>query len=162
MNTDRLLVIQNWILGGSALITLASACIIVIGWRYTSRKDRENNIFLKRLEFRAEAFRSFIPIWEMSRQLNGKVGPEFINLIAKSTYLFKLYCDQDEIDALHQVVDDFNNALHLAQKSPSKIASLSKANDSMQRLNNLIIEKTRSDIAIKPAEFKNLPKSFET
>ncbi len=98
----------------------------------------------------------------MSRQLNGKVGPEFINLIAKSTYLFKLYCDQDEIDALHQVVDDFNNALHLAQKSPSKIASLSKANDSMQRLNNLIIEKTRSDIAIKPAEFKNLPKSFET
>jgi hypothetical protein len=128
MNLDCLQLTQNWLLAIQAFIMLGSAIIIICGWRYTSRKEIDNAITLKRMDFRGEAFRSFLPIIS-DLQTNGGRDIEnkkvFMENLKKSSNLFELYCYQDEIDTHRQFIASLKAGDHMeTEKAYNKLVQM--------------------------------------
>ena len=141
------LVTQNWIL-------LVSAVIVIFGWQYTSKKERENAVFLKRLEFRAQAFRSFLDVVNFVRDHTDENGQVQINqasdlkkfkmLVQGSMDQFNLYCNPDEREAM--------NRLAVAWQSASKSKDGGQIVKEIGNISNLVVQQSRADLRIPNSE----------
>jgi len=105
--------IENW-------ITIASACIVAAGWFVTGYLNRVKDVAQKRLEYRLEALKAFLPVW-FSIQKNSAPfsDPGFLAQLEDARAKFQIYGFKDEIELMEkfikaieeQKLNDANNAL---------------------------------------------------
>ncbi len=88
-------------------VMIISAIIVVIGWFINSYLNRKHEISKKRLEYRLETLKSFLPVYKSitsskqpfkdDKKLNEKIIDARIN--------FQLYGNEDEINLFHKFTD---------------------------------------------------------
>ncbi len=131
-------------------ILAVTAIVATVQWFFNARKDRKNAIILKRLEFRGEAFRSFLDVVNMIRNHTDENGQVQIDeeselkklkmLVQHSLDLFNLYCNKFERDAMNRLAEAW------AQASKGKEGD--QIIKEIRAISNLIIEQTRTDLRI--------------
>ena len=113
MSTD------NWIM-------VISAFIVAVGWFVTGYLNGRRDISQKRLEYRLEALKSFLPVW-FSIQRNGApfAQPDFLSKLETARSNFQLYGYQDEINSMERfIVAIEQNNLENANSELSKLVSM--------------------------------------
>lgn len=98
------------------IAALLGGLIVSLGWYRTGQLNRENNVHLKRLDYRIKALESFLPVWrEIQKDGNAFARPDTIEKLASARESFHLYGTQDDIDLIENLVcaieaDDLNAA----------------------------------------------------
>ena len=124
--------VDNWIM-------VISAIIVAVGWFVTGYLNRLQDIALKRLEYRLEALKSFLPVW-FSIQENSApfTQPDFLPKLETARSNFQLYGYQDEIDLMEGLIGAF-------EKKDIEIA-----NAALDELVPLVGQRIRKQIGLNP------------
>lgn len=122
--------VDNW-------ITVMSAIIIAAGWFVTGYLNRLQSISQKRLEYRLETLKSFLPVW-FTIQQNGApfLEPGFLGKLETTRANFQLYGYQDEINC----IESFISAVERRQ--------LENANTALAQLVPLVQERIRKELKL--------------
>ncbi|QWF69812.1 hypothetical protein KEF85_10570 [Methylomonas paludis] len=111
--------------------------VVSFGWYRTGKLNRENNIHLKRLDFRIKALESFLPVWrEIQKNGNAFANPDVVEKLAAARESFHLYGTQNDIDLIEKLV----NAI--------ETKDLEAANKALPALVNLIKQGVRNELQI--------------
>jgi hypothetical protein len=113
MSTD------NWIM-------VLSAVIVAVGWFVTGYLNRLQDISQKRLEYRLEALKSFLPVWFSIQRNNAPfTQPDFLQKLETARSNFQLYGYQDEINLMERfIVAIEQNNLENANAALSELVPL--------------------------------------
>ena len=124
MSTD------NWIM-------LLSALIVAVGWFVTGYLNRLQDISQKRMEYRLEALKSFLPVWfAIQRNDAPFADPNFLTQLETARSNFQLYGYEDEIRAM----EDFIRAIEQRD--------LAGANRALERLVPLVRRRIREQLGL--------------
>jgi hypothetical protein len=112
--------------------------VVARGWYKTGRLNRENNIHLKRLDFRIKALESFLPVWREIQKDGGALSqPDVIEKLATARESFHLYGAQNDIDLIEKLVSAIEGK------------DLKAANEALPPLVNLIKQGVRGELRIE-------------
>ena len=122
--------ITNW-------ITIGSACIIAIGWFVTGYLNRRKDIAQKRLEYRLETLKSFLPVWfGIQKNTPFFMQPGSVDLLETARSNFQLYGYKDEIEEMEKFIVSCENK------------NLEKANECLKKLVPLVRNRIRKELKI--------------
>ncbi len=101
-----------------------SSLIVILGWNYNKYKERQFEIFKRRLDKRTLALHSALPILLRISNHGNLDFPEAKDMLGNTRSLFQLYCNENEIE----IYEGFINALEeknldLAQKHYSNLST---------------------------------------
>ena len=87
------------------IAALLGGLVVALGWFRTARLNRENNIHLKRLDYRIKALESFLPVWrEIQKDGSALNKSDVIDKLASARESFHLYGTQADIDLIEKLV----------------------------------------------------------
>lgn len=88
------------------IAAILGGLIVVIGWFRTARLNRDNNIHLKRLDYRIKALESFLPVWrEIQKDGAALNRPDVIEKLGLARESFQLYGTQADINLIEELVN---------------------------------------------------------
>lgn len=111
---------QDW-------ITLLSAVLVAVGWFVNGFFDRRLSIAEKRLEYRLEALKSFLPVISSlhSQRENFFNNPESISQLRNARWQFELYGKTIEIEAFESMMQAMgSNNVELFLNKVQEVISL--------------------------------------
>jgi hypothetical protein len=87
-------------------IPLISVTVVVIGWFVNNLFSRRHEIAKKRLEYRLEALKSFLPVWFSMQKHEAPfiADPELLTKIENSRSNIQLYGNKQEIEAMENFI----------------------------------------------------------
>ena len=122
--------IDNWIM-------VISAVIVAIGWFVTGYLNILQDIAQKRLEYRLEALKSFLPVWFSIQANNAPFNePDFLPRLETARGNFQLYGYQDEIDLMEEFI------------AAVEQRNLGNANSALSKLVPLVRKRIRKQIGL--------------
>ena len=94
-------------------ITIVAAVLVIIGWFVNSYLNRRHEMAKKRMEYRLECLRSFIPIF-FALVKNREDEPELEERLSQARTDFQLYGTKDEIVCFERVAKAIEIRDHVA------------------------------------------------
>ncbi len=121
----------------SNLISLISAFIIAVGWFVTGYLNRRKDVAQKRLEYRLESLKSFLPVWFFIQKNSAPFeGKGFLAMLENARSNFLLYGYEDEIELMESFI------------SSCETRNLDDANSNLSKLVPLVKNRIRKELEI--------------
>jgi len=122
----------------TTFIPILSALIIAIGWYVTAYLNWQKDVAAKRLKYRLEALKSFLPVWfEIQKNRSPFQNPNFLSLLETARSNIQLYGLPDEIENMESFI------------SSVKAEELKQANDHLSVFVPMIRTRIRKELGIE-------------